>query len=115
MTTHITLEDGRIFGTSNGAFNALLKCPVKELESRPDTVDYQVARDVTLRSQQCGNCVCSDRCVILLGAYNVELPRLLPHKSPESFVIPVWGGMTWGLKCQKQSRSLPVQAWTRRL
>jgi hypothetical protein len=39
MTTHITLEDGRIFGTSNGVFDALLECAAKELESRPDTVN----------------------------------------------------------------------------
>jgi len=39
MTTHITLEDGRIFGTSNGVFDAILECAAKELESHPDAVD----------------------------------------------------------------------------
>jgi len=39
MTTRITLEDGRILGTSNWAFDALLECAAKELESRNDAVD----------------------------------------------------------------------------
>ena len=38
MTTHITLQDGRILGTSNWAFDALLECAAKELERRKDTV-----------------------------------------------------------------------------
>src|SRR5262249_48243411 len=70
---------------------------------------------IEFRRLATSSCGCSDRDVTFLGPYNVELPRHLPHKSPESFAIPVWGGMTWGLKCQKQSRSLRVQAWTRRL
>ena len=39
MTTRITLQDGRILGTSNWAFDALLECAAKELERRKDTVD----------------------------------------------------------------------------
>jgi hypothetical protein len=39
MVTHITLEDGRVLGTSNGRFDALLERVVKELESRTDAVD----------------------------------------------------------------------------
>src|SRR5262245_64161579 len=39
MTTYITLEDGRILGTSNGVFDALLECAAKELERRTDVVD----------------------------------------------------------------------------
>jgi hypothetical protein len=31
MTTRITLEDGRILGTSNWAFDAILECAAKEL------------------------------------------------------------------------------------
>ena len=38
MTTQITLQDGRILGTSNWAFDALLECAAKELERRKDTV-----------------------------------------------------------------------------
>src|SRR6266446_10320091 len=39
MATNITLEDGRILGTSNGVFDALLERAAKELESRTDAVD----------------------------------------------------------------------------
>jgi hypothetical protein len=39
MTTYIILEDGRILGTSNGGFDALVECAAKELESRTDAVD----------------------------------------------------------------------------
>src|SRR5215831_3452895 len=39
MVTHITLEDGRVLGTSNGRFDALLERVAKELESRTDAVD----------------------------------------------------------------------------
>jgi hypothetical protein len=39
MTTLIVLEDGRILGTSNWAFDAILECAAKQLESRSDTVD----------------------------------------------------------------------------
>lgn len=39
MVTHITLEDGRVLGTSNGRFDALLERVAKELESRIDAVD----------------------------------------------------------------------------
>ena len=39
MTTHITLEDGRILGTSNGVFDALLECVARELAGRTDAVD----------------------------------------------------------------------------
>ena len=39
MTTRITLEDGRILGTSNWAFDAILECAAKELKRRDDTAD----------------------------------------------------------------------------
>jgi hypothetical protein len=39
MTTHITLEDGRVLGTSNSRFDAILESAAKELERRNDSVD----------------------------------------------------------------------------
>jgi hypothetical protein len=39
MVTHITLEDGRILGTSNGVFDCLLERVAKELGRRTDAVD----------------------------------------------------------------------------
>jgi hypothetical protein len=39
MTTHITLEDGRVLGTSNWMFDAILECAAKELERHDDPVD----------------------------------------------------------------------------
>jgi hypothetical protein len=39
MTTCITLEDGRILGTSNFVFDDILERAAKELESRTDAVD----------------------------------------------------------------------------
>jgi len=39
MSTFITLEDGRILGTANWQFDALLECAAEELERRDDTVE----------------------------------------------------------------------------
>jgi hypothetical protein len=39
MVTHITLEDGRILGTSNGVFDCLLERAAKELGHQTDAVD----------------------------------------------------------------------------
>jgi hypothetical protein len=39
VTTRIVLEDGRILGTSNWAFDAVLECAAKQLESRSNTED----------------------------------------------------------------------------
>lgn len=39
MTTLITLEDGRILGTSNGQFDDILERAAKQLERRTDAVD----------------------------------------------------------------------------
>jgi hypothetical protein len=38
MSTHMTLEDGRVLGVSNGVFDAILECTAKELERRTDPV-----------------------------------------------------------------------------
>ena len=39
MVTTITLEDGRVLGTQNWVFDAILECATNELESRTDAVD----------------------------------------------------------------------------
>jgi hypothetical protein len=44
MSTHLTLEDGRVLGTSNGAFDAILELIAAELadgrETLPGLVDW---------------------------------------------------------------------------
>jgi hypothetical protein len=39
MATYITLGDGRVFGTSNAVFDALLVCTAQELERQSDVID----------------------------------------------------------------------------
>jgi hypothetical protein len=36
MSTHLTLEDGRVLGTSNGTFDAIVELTAAELERRSD-------------------------------------------------------------------------------
>jgi hypothetical protein len=38
MTTHITLEDGRVFGASNGIFDAIVEVVASELARRADSL-----------------------------------------------------------------------------
>jgi hypothetical protein len=39
MTTHITLEDGRVFGTSNGVYDEIIEWAAREMEKRPEGVE----------------------------------------------------------------------------
>jgi hypothetical protein len=38
MSTYLTLEDGRILGTSNGTFDAIVELATSELKRRPDSL-----------------------------------------------------------------------------
>jgi hypothetical protein len=54
MVTHITLEDGRVLGTSNGVFDCLLELAAKELGRRTDAVDGLQEWLLDQRCEVCG-------------------------------------------------------------
>ena len=72
MATYIALEDGRILGTSDGVFDALIECAAKELERRPDVVDGLLE---WLLNQRCG--------VQGFGVGYLDLRELSPRASSQ--------------------------------
>ena len=119
MTTRITLEDGRILGTSNWAFDALLERAAKELERRDETADglsewlldqrcvvrgpgigYLDLRKLSPRASSQFKCAC----ISAYGVMRID-SRPVPWLDLFSLLINMWVSM----KRESHQKLLPIR------